>query len=617
VLGWRSVTTGDKPLSQLLESTAGAPKSTRYLMGRLWRENISNYTGWIALAVVFMVIVAAATAFSAYLMKPIVDDVFNAKNEDLLWPIALAVPATFLAMGFANYVQIMLMNYVGLKIIADAQNKLFSHLTTLDISFFHNNPTGTLISRFTIDIHLMKVAVSNGVTGVGKELLSLIFLVAVMFQMNWQLAAITFFVFPVAVYPIVRIGRRLRKVSANTQEELGVFATVLTQTFQGIRVVKAYGMGLYESSRVADIVERVRVLNMKAARTRELSRPIMETLAGIAVFVVIIYGGSQVISGETTTGSFFAFIAAFLRAYDPMKRLANLNASIQQGLASAQRLYDVMDRHSVILEKSDAKPLQGVSGRIHLDNVSFSYTEEIKALDGLSIDVPAGETVALVGPSGGGKSTTLNLIPRFYDVDSGSVNIDGIDVRDVTLESLFSNVALVSQEVTLFDDTVRANIAYGRGGASDEEVMEAARNAAAHDFIMDLPDGYETMVGEQGVRLSGGQRQRLAIARAMLKNAPILLLDEATSALDTESERHVQEALASLMKGRTTLVIAHRLSTVIDADNIYVIDKGQVIENGTHDELLAKGGAYKNLYELQFSAEQDADVTVVPAAQQG
>lgn len=604
-------------MSQLLESTAGDPKSTRYLMGRLWRENIRNYLGWIVLAVAFMLIVAAATAFSAYLMKPIVDDVFIAKDETLLWKIALAVPATFLAMGFANYVQIMLMNYVGLKIIADAQNRLFSHLTTLDISFFHNNPTGSLISRFTIDIHLMKVAVSNGVTGVGKEMLSLIFLIGVMFQMNWQLAALTFFVFPIAVYPIVRIGRRLRKVSANTQEELGVFTTVLTQTFQGIRVVKAYGMGLYESSRIEEIIERIRILNMKAARTRELSRPIMETLAGVAVFAVIIYGGSQVIAEETTPGAFFAFIAAFLRAYDPMKRLANLNASIQQGLASAQRLFDVMDRHSDIVERKDAKPLEGVAGRIQLNNVSFSYSDEAKALDGLSIDVPDGQTIALVGPSGGGKSTTLNLIPRFYDVDDGSVEIDGIDVRDVTLESLFANVALVSQEVTLFDDTVGANIAYGRGGASEGEIIEAARNAAAHDFIMELPDGYDTMVGEQGIRLSGGQRQRLAIARAMLKNAPILLLDEATSALDTESERHVQEALAILMEGRTTLVIAHRLSTVVDADNIYVIDKGRVIENGTHDELLDKGGAYKNLYELQFSAEQAVSVSEPAAVQQG
>ncbi len=601
-------------MSKLLESTAGAPKSTAYLMGRLWRESIRAYLGWIVLAVVFMVIVAAATAFSAYLMKPIVDDVFVAKNEELLWQVALAVPATFLAMGFANYVQIMLMNFVGLKIIADTQNQLFSHLAKMDISFFHNNPTGNLISRFTIDIHMMKVAVSNGITGFGKELLSLVFLVGVMFQMNWKLAAITFFVFPVAVYPIVRIGRRLRKVSANTQEEIGIFTTVLTQTFQGIRVVKAYGMGLYECSRIEDIIERIRVLNMKAARTRELSRPIMETLAGFAVFIVIIYGGSQVIAEETTPGAFFAFIAAFLRAYDPMKRLANLNASIQQGLASAQRLFDVLDRQSDIREKEDAKPLENISGCIVLDDVSFSYTEEIRALDHLSIEVPAGDTVALVGTSGGGKSTILNLIPRFYDIDEGSVKIDGVDVRDAKLDSLFANIALVSQEVTLFDDTVRANIAYGRGGATDDEIIDAAKHAAAHDFIMGLPDGYDTLVGEQGIRLSGGQRQRLAIARAMLKNAPILLLDEATSALDTESERHVQAALGELMAGRTTLVIAHRLSTVVDADNIYVIDRGRVIEQGSHDQLLAKSGAYKNLYELQFSNEDGAEIAQIPEA---
>ncbi len=576
-------------------------------MGRLWRENIRGYVGWIGLAIVCMVVMAAANGLSAYMMQPIVDEVFEAKNEAMLWPIGIAVVVIFLCKGMANYGQSMLMNFVGLKIISDTQNKLFAHLIAMDISFFHHNPTGTLISRFSIDVHQMKVAVSNGLTGVGRDLMSLVALVGVMFFQDWQLAAASFFVFPIAVYPIVRIGQRMRKVTANTQEELGLFMTVLNQTFQGIRIVKAYGMGIYESKRIAGAVERIRKLNMKAARTNELSRPIMETLGGIAIFVVIIYGGGRVIAGETTSGAFFSFITALLMAYEPMKRLAKLNASMQVGLASAQRIFSVLDRGTDVVESDDANPLENVAGHIRLNNVIFSYNEDADVLKDLSIDVPAGKTIALVGASGGGKSTILNMIPRFYDVDSGTVEIDGIDVRDVTLDSLFSSVALVSQEVTLFDDTVRANIAYGRGGAVDDEIIDAARNAAAHDFILNLPDGYDTMVGEQGIRLSGGQRQRLAIARAMLKNAPILLLDEATSALDTESERHVQMALAKLMKGRTTLVIAHRLSTVVDADNIYVIDKGRVIQNGTHTQLLEQGGAYKNLYELQFSND-DASV---------
>jgi len=587
-----------------MESTAGAPKSTTYLMGRLWRENIHGYVGWIGLAVVCMVVMAAANAFSAYMMRPIVDEVFVTKNDSMLWPVGLIVIATFLCKGAANYGQSMLMNFVGLKIIADTQNKMFGHLTEMDISFFHDNPTGTLISRFSLDVHEMKVAVSNGLTGIGRDLMSLVGLVGVMFYQDWQLAAVSFFVFPVAILPIVRIGRRMRKVTANTQEQSGLLMTVLNQTFQGIRIVKAYGMEAYESRRVAGAVERIRRLNMKAVRTKELSRPIMETLGGVAIFVVIIYGGGRVIDGVTTAGAFFSFITALLMAYEPMKRLANLNSSIQQGLASAQRVFAIIDRQSAIQDKDQATVLKDVSGQISLKDVTFSYGDDVQALTHLSIDVPAGKTVALVGTSGGGKSTILNLIPRFYDIDQGAVEIDGIDVRDVTLESLFANVALVSQEVTLFDDTVRANIAYGRSGATDEEICDAARNAAAHDFIMGLPDGYDTMVGEQGVRLSGGQRQRLAIARAMLKNAPILLLDEATSALDTESERHVQAALGKLMTGRTTLVIAHRLSTVVDADNIYVIDKGHVIEHGSHENLLAKGGAYKNLYRLQFNHER-------------
>ena len=592
----------------------GGHSSTMHLMGRLWRDAIHHYLGWIVLAVLCMAVMAAANAFSAYLMKPIVDDVFVAKNEDMLWPVGLMVIGTFLAKGFANYGQSFLMNMVGLRIIADMQNRLFRHLSSMHIGFFHGNPTGSLISRFTLDIQLMKTSVSNGITGFGKDILSLIGLVGVMFYQDWELAAASFFAFPIAIYPIVRIGKRMRKVTANTQVELGIFTTILNQTFQGIRVVKAYGMEAYEASRLADVVERIFRLNMKAVRTREVSRPVMETLAGAAVFVVIIYGGSRVIDGSTTAGAFFSFLTALLMAYEPMKKLATLNASVQQGLAGAERLYHMLDLEPAINDKPDAKDLGRAEGEIAFDGVSFSYDEEIQALSGVTLSVPAGKTAALVGPSGAGKSTILNLIPRFYDIDAGTIAIDGINVRDIQMRSLFANVALVSQEITLFDDTVAANIAYGKAGADQGEIEHAARHAAAHDFIMSLPDGYQTIVGEQGVKLSGGQRQRLAIARAMLKDAPILLLDEATSALDTESERHIQAALGELMQGRTTLVIAHRLSTIMDADLIYVIDRGRVVEQGSHGELLARGGLYKKLYELQFTDEPQP---VLVAASEG
>ena len=550
-----------------------------------------------------MMLMAGATSLSAYLLDPVVNDVFIARDRDFLWLIGGAVLATFAVKGLANYGQATLMGFVGLRIIADTQNRLYAHLSRMDLAFFHANPSGKLISRFTNDINLMRGAVSNVLTGFGKDLLTLAGLVAVMFLQDWRLAAVSFFVFPIAVVPIARLGQRIRRVTANTQEEMGQFTTLLGQTFQGIRMVKAYGMEGYEKGRIAAIVERVFGLSFRSARIRALASPIMETLGGVAIAIVIVYGGHQVIEGRTDPGSFISFIAALLLAYEPMKRLANLNASLQEGLASAQRLFDLLDTEPAIREAPNAQALDVAKGGIRLDGVSFSYVPGKPALDGITIDVPAGKRVALVGPSGAGKTTILNLIPRFYDVDRGSVFIDGVDVTGVTFASLYASISLVSQEITLFDDTVRANIAYGRAGAGEDEIIAAAAGAAAHDFITGLPEGYDTMVGEAGVKLSGGQRQRIAIARAMLKNAPILLLDEATSALDTDAERQVQAALDSLMSGRTTLVIAHRLSTVVSADLIHVIEDGHVVETGHHAELLARGKGYARLYALQFAGD--------------
>ncbi len=577
--------------------------STYELMCRLMRESVRPYLGRIFLAIFFMAVMAAATSMTAWLMEPIVNRVFVAKEEGMLWLIGGAVLATFTVKGLANYAQTTMMSYVGLKIIADNQNRLFAHLARMDVSFFNNAPTGKLVSRFTVDINQMQIAVSNALTGLGKDTLSLIGLVGVMLYQDWMLTIVSFFIFPIAIVFIVRLGRRMRRVTADTQEEMGQFTTLLEQTFQGIRIVKAYVMEEYEKKRIAAIVEQILKLNMRAARTRALSSPIMETLGGSAVAVVIIYGGNQVVGGKMDAGSFFSFITALLLAYEPMKRLANLNSSLQGGLAGAQRLFEMIDTKPAITEKPDARPINISNGNIRLENAHFSYVSEKPAIRGINLEVPAGKTAALVGPSGAGKTTILNLIPRFYDLDSGRVIIDGTDVRDVTFASLHANIALVSQEITLFDDTVRANIAYGRANASDEDIMEAARNAAAHDFILELPDGYETIVGERGVKISGGQRQRLAIARAMLKNAPILLLDEATSSLDSESERKVQMALGKLMTGRTTLVIAHRLSTVVNADIIYVIEQGKVTESGNHAELMDLDGAYAKLYAMQFADE--------------
>jgi subfamily B ATP-binding cassette protein MsbA len=403
----------------------------------------------------------------------------------------------------------------------------------------------------------------------------------------------------------------MRKASAAMQERTGSFAALLTETLQGARHVKAYGMEAHESARADAAIEYRLIPIIKSIRTRSAASPIMEALGGIAIAVVIYYGASRVIEGVTTTGTFVSFITALLMAYQPVKSLANLNTALQEGLAAAARIFAMLDVTPKITENADAPALKVSAGRIVFSDVGFSYADGAPALQGISLEVPAGGTVALVGASGAGKSTVLNLIPRFYDVSAGSVSIDGQDVREVTLASLRHAVALVSQDATLFDDTVRANIAYGRPGASDEDIRAAAQAAAADGFIMELSEGYETRVGEGGARLSGGQRQRIAIARAMLKDAPILLLDEATSALDSEAERRVQTALAKLMEHRTTLIVAHRLSTVIDADVIHVVDQGRIVESGSHRELLMRDGAYARLYRLQIGS--DADVAAARA----
>jgi subfamily B ATP-binding cassette protein MsbA len=547
---------------------------------------------------------AASQALLSWLMKPVINDVFINRNATTLYLIAGTILATFTVKGAASYFESVLMNRTGQRIIADMQQRLIDHLVHADLAFFHANPTGTLVSRFTNDVNLLRGAVSNTLTNVGKDFLGVLFLFGVMMYQDWLLTLVALVGFPTAILPIARIGKRMRRVSANSQVEVGQFTTLLEQVFQGARHVKAYGMEAYEASRAGQSIERLFRLATKAGRVRAISSPIMETLGGVAIVAVILYGGSQVINGARDTGTFFSFITALLLAYEPIKRLANLNVNLQEGLAAAQRIFALLDDEPKIRDAADAKTLAIGKGEVAFRAVRFAYGDDAEALQGIDLVVPAGRSVALVGPSGAGKSTILNLIPRFYDVDEGSVAIDGQDVRGVTLASLRGAIALVSQEVSLFDDTVRANIAYGRPAASEAEIVAAATDAAAHDFILQLPQGYDTPVGELGIKLSGGQRQRLAIARAMLKDAPILLLDEATSALDTESERQVQTALKRLMRGRTTLVIAHRLSTVVDADLIYVVAHGRVIEQGSHAQLLARDAVYARLYRLQFHDQQ-------------
>ena len=585
------------------------------LVRRLTRDYLRPHWPRMMAAFACMAVVAGTTALNAWLMQPMLDRVFVGHDETLLYIIPAAIILLAFLKGVAAYGQAVLMTTIGQRIVADIQRGLFARLMRADLTYFHANPTGTLISRFINDANLLRATATNVLAGIGKEALTAIFLVALMFYQDWVLALISIAVFPFAVRPLTSIGRRMRRVSANTQVEVGQFTTLLDQVFQGARHVKAYGMEEYEQKRAGAVIERLYRLVERAQRVRSIASPLMETLGSLAVAAVILYGGHQVVAGTRTPGTFFSFITALLLAYQPMKALASLNIGLQEGLAGAQRIFAVLDVEPEIRDRPQARALAVTGGEIRFENVRFHYVAGTPALDGASLLVPAGKTVALVGPSGAGKSTILNLIPRFYDVAEGAVRIDGKDVRDATIVSLRAAIALVSQEVSLFDDTVRANIAYGRFGASMAEIEQAARSAAADEFIQALPAGYDTEVGEHGVKLSGGQRQRIAIARAMLKNAPILLLDEATSSLDTESERQVQAALKLLMHGRTTLVIAHRLSTVVDADLIYVVDQGRIVESGSHAELLRQSGIYARLYALQFSPQTGvADLRAARAA---
>ncbi|MBL8707415.1 MAG: ABC transporter ATP-binding protein [Rhodospirillales bacterium] len=579
--------------------TTGLDHSTKALMRRLLLDHVRPHWPRLALAVACMVVGAMATAALAKLMEPIIDGVFVNRDRDMLVWVAGAVLLVFFLKGMATYGQAMLMSYVGQRIVSDLQVDLYGRLIRSDMATFNDTPSGTLVSRLVNDVGMLRGAVSMTLTSIGKDALTLILLIAVMFRQDWQLAAVAFVIFPLAVLPIVNIGKRMRKVATRTQVQVGQLVTLFGQTFQGARHVKAYGMEGYETGRARDAVESMFGLVQRAARTRSIAHPIMETLGGVAIVSVIVYGGHQVIDGNRTAGAFFSFITALLLAYEPMKKLAALNSSLQEGLAAATRVFSVLDSAPRIVDGSDAIELDAHGASIRFANVHFGYRDDRAALDGVNLEVPAGKTVALVGPSGSGKSTILNLIPRFYDVDSGKITIGGHDVRAIKLQSLRQNIALVSQEVSLFDDTIGRNIKYGNPDASDEDVERAAKLAGVHEIIEALPEGYKTLVGEHGVKLSGGQRQRIMIARALLKNAPILLLDEATSSLDGESERQLRDALAALMHQRTTLIVAHRLTNVTSADIIYYLANGHVIESGTHHELMARGGAYARLYALQ------------------
>jgi subfamily B ATP-binding cassette protein MsbA len=581
-------------------------ETTWNLAKRLWRDWMRQHLGRLLAAGALMIVVAATSAAYPKLIEMAVDmlETGDPRAITLLPAVIILVTAI---KGAASYGQSVLSQSVALRIINRMQKAMFVHLMRADIAAFHATSTGKLISRFSNDVNLMRDALSRSMSTMVRDFLTALALIGVMFYLDWLLALIVVVLFPLAGRPIIRIGRRLRRTSSSAQTEYGEMTSALDQAFSGIRLVKSYRMEAYETARSSALFDRVYELVIKMVKARSRSYPVVETLAGVTVSAIFAYGGWRIISGTGSLGEFVGFLSAVMMVYQPIRSLSALNAALQEGLAAVQRTFDLLDTPPQIVDRPGAAPLAVSSGAVTLDHVSFAYAEGANALDDISLDIPAGTTVALVGPSGAGKSTILNLLLRFYEPTAGRILIDGQDIGAVTIASLRDSIALVSQDVTLFNDTVAANISFGRPGATHDEIVAAAGNAAADAFIRELPEGYDTIVGERGVKLSGGQRQRIAIARAMLKDAPILLLDEATSALDAESELLVQQALDRLTEGRTTLVIAHRLATVMGADRIYVLDGGRLVEEGRHDELRAGGGLYARLSELQFADNAAAE----------
>ncbi len=566
-------------------------------------KRLINYTRpywWrIAIAALASMAIGGMDGAFAYYMSPLLKEIFQTHNLTIFKYLPLGIVAVFSLRGVCRYLNDFFMRTATQLVVQDIRNRLYSRNMLMGLRFFGSQTTGTLMSRVLNDVTVMQEGMISIIVGVFRDGIAATALLGVIFYRNWQLAIISFLVIPLTVYPAQKIGKRLKGISRQSQEKMGDIASILQETFSGIKVIKAFSLERRSVDKFKKTNLDYYTFMRKSIKYSNLSSPIMEFITSLGIAAVVWFGGSKVMNGEMSAADFFSFITAMALVYSPIKKLVGSYNDFQRCLGAAERVFEIIDHQPEIIDAPDAHSLERVRGDVHFSGVSFRFGDAW-VLRNITLAAKPGDIIALVGPSGGGKTTLVSLIPRFYDVTEGAVQVDGHDVRTVRMESLVSQVALVDQETTLFNDTLANNIRYGKPGASDAEVQAAAKAAYAHDFISEMPEGYETNIGDRGVRLSGGQRQRICIARALLKNAPILILDEATSALDTESEQMVQGALNNLMQNRTTFVIAHRLSTVLNADRILVIDKGEIVEQGSHEELVTRDGLYNKLYSMQF-----------------
>lgn len=561
---------------------------------------IKPYKKRLAAAVVCIIMAAGANLYLPWIIKDMIDDVLMSKDMLMLNLIAAGILVVMFTRGVFYYGQSYLVSYVGQRVIIDVRSVLFRKFQKMPLSYYDKQQTGTVMSYITNDVSAMQSAIVDNLIELVTESSILIGSLAMMIYLDWKLSLLTLMTIPLVGFAMKIFGRKLKRSSTVIQERAAEITSLLQESISAIRVVKSFVRETYEIKRFEEQNWRNFQAAMKNVKLSSLLTPTVEFLAAIAVTFIVWFGGYEVVNEVITAGELVAFLTYAVNLANPVKRLSRVYAAIQRAMAAADRVFAVMDLEEKITDVPGAKPLPPIKGQVEFKDITFSYKEGQPALQHISLKAEPGQMIALVGPSGSGKSTIANLIPRFYDVDSGTISIDGHDIRQVTADSLREQIGLVPQETMLFSTTVMENIRYGRLDATDEEVVEAARAANAEEFIKDLPEGYDTKLGERGLNLSGGQRQRLAIARAILKNPRVLILDEATSALDTESEKIVQDALDKLMVGRTSFVIAHRLSTIFNADQIFVVENGHLREHGTHEELLAAGGLYSNLYNIQF-----------------